>query len=678
MSPQNVRVLIVEDDEDYYTLALDMLAASERMKFAVDWAPNYQAGLDALQGNERDVALVDYRLGTRNGLELIREARTLGCTTPIIMLTGLDDPALDDEALAAGAADYLVKVGLSEASLHRAIRYTLERKRAEERLRESELKFSSVTKSAHDGIIAADPQGRIISWNGGAEAIFGYRETEILGQPITTVLPEQWHAEYLDRIAPAATEAKFALPIEIYGLSQSGFEFPMELSVSGWRTPEGAFVSWIVRDVTQRKAAENLLTEERKLLRAVIDTIPDRIYVKDIEGRYVIDNEAHRRQFGAKGLEDVIGKNVYDFFKPSLAARFEADDKAVVRSGHPLLNLEEPRSDVMGNESWVLTSKVPLYNAQGKLVGVLGVSRDITERRRAEEERDASDHALRKAMAELLKSHDELKSTQLILIQTEKMESLGRLAAGVAHEVKNPLSQIMLAADFLTNSIPEADSTVSMVLDDIRQAVTRADTIVRGLLDFSAPSELSLRGQDLNAIIRQSLLLLKVELLGAHVEIETALGEGLPLVEVDQNKIEQVFINLCANAVHAMPKGGTLSVKTTTRQLTESERDEGAKVTDRLRAGDTVLVAEISDTGQGIPPGKLSVIFDPFFTTKPSGKGTGLGLTVSRKIVELHGGRLQIENRAEGGAKATVIFPAKTADSAENRDECAVPHLVNK
>jgi signal transduction histidine kinase len=217
-----------------------------------------------------------------------------------------------------------------------------------------------------------------------------------------------------------------------------------------------------------------------------------------------------------------------------------------------------------------------------------------------------------------------------------------------------------------------------MVLDDIRQAVTRADTIVRGLLDFSAPSELSLRGQDLNAIIRQSLLLLKVELLGAHVEIETALGEGLPLVEVDQNKIEQVFINLCANAVHAMPKGGTLSVKTTTRQLTESERDEGAKVTDRLRAGDTVLVAEISDTGQGIPPGKLSVIFDPFFTTKPSGKGTGLGLTVSRKIVELHGGRLQIENRAEGGAKATVIFPAKTADSAENRDECAVPHLVNK
>jgi signal transduction histidine kinase len=332
----------------------------------------------------------------------------------------------------------------------------------------------------------------------------------------------------------------------------------------------------------------------------------------------------------------------------------------------------------MGNESWVLTSKVPLYNAQGKLVGVLGVSRDITERRRAEEERDASDHALRKAMAELLKSHDELKSTQLILIQTEKMESLGRLAAGVAHEVKNPLSQIMLAADFLTNSIPEADSTVSMVLDDIRQAVTRADTIVRGLLDFSAPSELSLRGQDLNAIIRQSLLLLKVELLGAHVEIETTLGEGLPLVEVDQNKIEQVFINLCANAVHAMPKGGTLSVKTTTRQLTESERDEGAKVTDRLRAGDTVLVAEISDTGQGIPPGKLSVIFDPFFTTKPSGKGTGLGLTVSRKIVELHGGRLQIENRAEGGAKATVIFPAKTADSAENRDECAVPHLVNK
>ena len=531
-------------------------------------------------------------------------------------------------------------------------------------MREAELKFTSVTKSAHDGIIAADPQGKIISWNRGAEAIFGYLEKDILGKSITILLPKAHHAEYLGQIAPAALDEKFLVPVNLHGLSQSGFEFPMELSVSGWRTPEGEFVSWIVRDVTQRRAAESHLSAERKLLRAVIDTIPDRIYVKGIEGQYVIDNEAHRSQIGARSLEEVVGKTVHDFFPTSMAARFEADDKAVVRSGNPLLNLEEPRTDESGKESWWLTSKVPLYNAQSQLIGVLGISRDITQSRRAEQERDASEKALFTAMAELRHSHEELKATQLILIQTEKMESLGRLAAGVAHEVKNPLSQIMLAADYLKGALQNRDANVDLVIEDIRSAVTRADTIVRGLLDFSAPSELHLCVQDINEIIRHSLLLVKVDCLSTNVKVATEFDAGLPPVEVDQNKIEQVFINLLTNSIHAMPKGGRLLVTTSVRQLAEAERDEGIKKNVRLRAGDTVAVVEISDTGHGIQPEKLGVIFDPFFTTKPSGKGTGLGLTVSRKIVELHGGRLTIENRPEGGAKATVIFQAKPAASA--------------
>ena len=668
MNRQNFRILIIQDDEGDYKRTQAMLAGNDRTTYAVDWEATYQTGLAALRSDTHDVALVEQRLGILSGLDLIREARGAGCKMPLIMLASGADPALDDEALAPGATDHLVKAGLTEATLRRSIRYAFESKRAENALRESELKFSSVTKCAHDGIIAADSQGRIVSWNRGAEAMFGYRETEIVGRSIYTLLPERCRAEYLDRIAPFAMEENLLMPVELHGISHSGFEFPMELSVSGWRTSEGEFVSWIVRDITQRKAAENLLSAERKLLRAVIDTIPDRIYVKGIEGRYVIDNEAHRMQIGARSLEEVVGKTVHDFFKPSIAARFEADDKAVIRSGLPLLDLEEPRTDEMGNESWLLTSKVPLHDAQGQLIGVVGVSRDITQRRRAEEERDASDKALCKAMAELRQSHEELKATQLILIQTEKMESLGRLAAGVAHEVKNPLSQIMLAADFLTDALQHRDATVDMVIEDIKHAVTRADTIVRGLLDFSTPKELSLRVQDLNAIVRRSLVLVKAELLSAHVKVETTLGEGLPPVEVDQQKIEQVLINLFTNSIHAMPKGGAIRVKTFVHQFADTGRDEGAKSNVRLRAGDTVVVTEISDTGQGIPPEKLGVIFDPFFTTKPSGKGTGLGLTVSRKIVDLHGGRLEIENLAEGGVKASVLFLAKTPELAEDRE----------
>ena len=664
MNPQHVRALVVEDEEDFCVIAREMLAPGERMKIDVVWAATYDDALAQLRKDGFDVALVDLDLGERQGLEFIRRARSEGHSTPMILLTTDPDAALDEEALAAGAADHLVKSQIDGFYLSRSIRYTIERHRADEALRASERKFRSVTQSAHDGIVAADPQGRVISWNSGAKAMFGYREEEIMGQPVTMLLPERCHAEYRAHLAPVPSAEAVSPVFELLGLSESGFEFPIELSVSHWQTPAGDCVAWIIRDITHRRAAEAMLAEERNLLRTIMEAIPDRIYVKDIEGRYVIDNEAHRRLVGVPRMEDVAGKTVHDFFPPAVAARFEADDKTVIRSGRPLLEREESRINAAGEVTWMLTSKVPLHDVRGKLVGVLGISREITERKRAAERLEQSAGALSEALTDLRKSHEELKTTQLILIQTEKMESLGRLAAGVAHEVKNPLSQIVLAADYLASSLPAADETQRMVLDDIRHAVSRADTIVRGLLDFSAPKELALHTQDINGVVRQALALMKPTLLAAHTEVEIVFGEALPPVEVDGLKIEQVFVNLCTNAIHAMPEGGTLTVKTFAGLFTDGERDPGAKVTDRLRTGDRVVIAEFCDNGHGIPPEKVALIYDPFFTTKPTGKGTGLGLTVSRKIVQLHGGRLLIENRAEGGVRASVILPARDDQTA--------------
>lgn len=537
METEVIRVLIVDDSEDDFSVTRLMLTEAEQMKCEVTRAASHEAGLGQLRANACDVALIDYRLDGQNGIDLIREARALGCTIPLIILTGMDDPDLVDQAHAAGAADYLVKGHRTQAALLRSIRY-----------------------------------------------------------------------------------------------------------------------------VTFRQASERLRGEERQLLNSIIETIPDRIYAKDIEGRYIIDNAAHRRFIGVRGIENVIGKTVHDFFAPAIAERFEAADKALIRSGEPLVETEETTVDAQGREAWMRTSKVPLHDASGKAIGVLGLSRDITERKRAEAERDRSNAALRQALEELRASHEEIKATQLILIQTEKLESLGRLAAGVAHEVKNPLAQIMLAADFLKDSVPADDTVSQTVLGDIRQAVRRADKIIRGMLDFSAPNDLCLRPQNLNATLRHLVQLLKPELLAGHVEIRIALGEGLPPVHIDENKIEQVFINVCTNAIHAMPKGGRLRIKTSMKKLAEGDLRAGTKATERLRAGDQVVVAEFTDNGHGIPPDKMAAIFDPFFTTKPTGKGTGLGLTVSRKIVELHGGRIEIENRPRGGVRTSVIFPIKHVD----------------
>lgn len=244
---------------------------------------------------------------------------------------------------------------------------------------------------------------------------------------------------------------------------------------------------------------------------------------------------------------------------------------------------------------------------------------------------------------------------QLQLIQSEKLESIGRLAAGVAHEVKNPLAVILMGVAYLTRQMTHGDANVPMVLGEIELAVRKADTVIRGLLDFSAPSELQLNAEDLNGVIDQALLLVKHELEKTHVTVMRELST-LPPINLDGNKIQQVFINLFVNAVQAMPNGGTLTIRTCVKPKAAVETHLGLKETRWLARQSTVVVVEVDDTGSGIQDTKLPKVFDPFFTTKPTGKGTGLGLTVSKKIVELHGGLIDVRNRPEGGVRATIVF----------------------
>jgi len=187
------------------------------------------------------------------------------------------------------------------------------------------------------------------------------------------------------------------------------------------------------------------------------------------------------------------------------------------------------------------------------------------------------------------------------------------------------------------------------VLGKMDNAVKRADRVIKGLLDFSAPSAIDLTPADLNPVVEESLLLVNHELVKAHVTLVKELGESLPPFKLDRQKMEQVFVNLFINAVHAMPAGGTLTVKTYAERLTEFGSDVGRRKTDQFRIGETLVVAEVLDTGTGIPTEKLDRLFDPFFTTKPPGQGTGLGLSVARKILELHQGTIGISNRQEGG-----------------------------
>ena len=231
-------------------------------------------------------------------------------------------------------------------------------------------------------------------------------------------------------------------------------------------------------------------------------------------------------------------------------------------------------------------------------------------------------------------------------MHSERLQSVGLLAAGIAHEVKNPLAILRMGVDFYAHH-PDlfAGSAEQMVLDDMGVAIHRANAIIMGLLEFTMPGALNLMPVDLSRVVESTLTFLRHELASGHFKVERDFPSTLPPVNVDQPKIEQVLIVLLTNALHAMPKGGTLTVRTGARKV---DADGGSR---------EVVVIEVDDAGHGIPEEQLPKLFEPFFTTKEADKGSGLGLTVARKIIELHHGTLEIKNRPEGGVRATVTFP---------------------
>ncbi|WCJ59531.1 CHASE domain-containing protein [Fontisphaera persica] len=405
-------------------------------------------------------------------------------------------------------------------------------------------------------------------------------------------------------------------------------------------------------EIASRARLEEELQRERDLFHTLLDNLPDRIYFKDTQSRFLRINRALADLFGLQHPREAVGKSDFDFFTIEHARPAFEDEQEIIRTGQPLIGRIELETLPDGKKCWAHTTKMPFRDKQGRIIGTFGISRDITSLREMTEQ-------LKKANADLQRSHEELKAAQMQLIQAEKMQSVGRLAAGVAHEVKNPLAILGMGLDYLASSVDQNDPTLRLVVEDMRQAIRRADNIILGLLDFSKPGDLELKPVRLNDIIQQALALTKHEQVGAFVQVETHLAPDLPPITGDARKLSQVFVNLFLNACQAMQSGGTLTVRTHVRSLDADEvrLEVGSREALRFHAGQPVVEALVDDTGPGIPPDKLHRIFDPFFTTKPTGQGTGLGLTVSRQIMEWHGGRIQILNRPEGGARAILWFP---------------------
>ncbi len=272
----------------------------------------------------------------------------------------------------------------------------------------------------------------------------------------------------------------------------------------------------------------------------------------------------------------------------------------------------------------------------------LSLYRDITERKQIEKN--------------LQEAYTKLKETQAQLIQAEKMDAIGRLASGVAHEVKNPLEILLQGVNYLEEKIPREEKEMFEIVQMMKNNIKRADNIVRSLLEFSRAGELSLKAEDINNVLERSLGLVRYKVNISHIEINRELSSGLPGILIDKNKIEQVFVNLLLNAIESMPDGGKLFLRSYQIQLNGPRPAAGKRFADYLGLKNDAVVIEIEDTGCGISEENKKKLFEPFFTTKKPKEGTGLGLSVTKNIIELHKGIIDIESKAGKGSKVKVFL----------------------
>ncbi|MFB3104490.1 MAG: nitrogen regulation protein NR(II), partial [Pseudomonadales bacterium] len=361
------------------------------------------------------------------------------------------------------------------------------------------------------------------------------------------------------------------------------------------------------------------------------------ITITDLQRKIIYTNPADAKMHGYT-VEDLIGEDV-EIYAPA------ARRAALTLEQLMQFTRRNPESFNVRKDGSVFPVQLRsdlVMGVDGEPIGLVTSCEDITERKRAEEQ-------LQGTYRELQQSHLDLQATQLQVIEADKLESMGQLAAGIAHEVKNPLMTLLTGVKFLSKFLPDQTEQVTHLLADMSDAVSRADSVIKGLLDFSAPHKLDRSPKDLNPIVERSLSLVKHELDRSQVTVVKELAKDIPPLLLDSFKIQQVLVNIVTNAVHATPPGGTVTTRTSVRPLTLISGGTVNDAAGQRNNGKRAVFLEVDDTGSGIPDERLSKIFDPFFTTKPAGKGTGLGLSVARQIVEMHGASIDIRNGNEGG-----------------------------
>ncbi len=515
----------------------------------------------------------------------------------------------------------------------------------------------SLLESIPDAIVAVDQRGTIVQVNSQTERMFGYSHQELIGQSIDLLVPERLRKQHHHHRADFAEQPKIrrmGAGLDLHGRRRDGSEFPVEISLSPITNHKGMLVLSAIRDISDRKKIEEELRraheelsirsnqqifDYRTRLAAIVDSSQDAIIGKDLEGTVTAWNKGAEHIYGYTA-EDMIGQPI---------SRIVPDDRPneipeilqKIRRGESVQHYESIRIAKDGRRLNISLSVSPIRDTQGNIVGASAIGRNITEQKRAEDQ----------------------------LRQSQKMEAVGRLAGGVAHDFNNVLGIIAACTEFLRDRT-DSSSPNTQYVDNIRKAAERGASLTRQLLVFSRKQVVQPRVLDLNERLKEVTKLVR-PLMGDDVEIVVLPKSPTAFVEADPGQLDQIVLNLAVNARDAMPRGGKLILETSTIDFDESF----ARLHYPMSAGKYVMLA-VSDTGVGMDEITLQRIFEPFFTTKEIGKGTGLGLATVYGIIKQAGGHIWVYSEPGRGTTFKIYLPSvqdKVGVAPEPLPEAVLP-----